>query len=121
MSLFSRRALASCAFILSSAIATPSFAEEYMDDQINSRPSAGAMAMDAVIARPMLFALTLGGTAAFVASLPFSSLGGNVEEAANFLVIGPAKSTFTRCMGCTATQDKLKKDRELAEEANKNQ
>jgi hypothetical protein len=53
-------------------------------------------------------ALTLGGTAAFVASLPFTALGGNVEEAAKTLVIGPAKSTFTRCMGCTATQDALK-------------
>lgn len=119
MSLFSRRALASYAFILSSAIATPSFAEEYMDDQINSRPSAGAMALDAAVARPMLFALTLGGTAAFVASLPFTALGGNVEEAAKTLVIGPAKSTFIRCMGCTATQDKLKKEQELAEQVYK--
>jgi hypothetical protein len=60
-----------------------------------------------------LLALTLGGTAAFVASLPFTALGGNVEEAAKTLVIGPAKSTFTRCMGCTATQDALK-DRDVA-------
>ena len=96
MSLFSRRALASCALILSSAIATPSFAEEYMDDQVNQRPGAGAMVLDAAVARPMLLALTLGGTAAFVASLPFTALGGNVEEAAKTLVVGPAKATFTR-------------------------
>ncbi|MFO1375206.1 MAG: hypothetical protein U1E99_11605 [Agitococcus sp.] len=113
MSLFSRRALASCALILSSAIATPSFAEEYMDDQVNQRPGAGAMVLDAAVARPMLLALTLGGTAAFVASLPFTALGGNVEEAAKTLVVGPAKATFTRCMGCTATQDRLK-DRDIA-------
>lgn len=113
MSLFSRRALVNCALILSCAIATPSFAEEYMDDQVNQRPGAGAMVLDAAVARPMLLALTLGGTAAFVASLPFTALGGNVEEAAKTLVVGPAKATFTRCMGCTATQDRLK-DRDIA-------
>lgn len=112
MSLFSRRTLSTGALLLATLSATPVFAEEFMDDQVNTRPSAGAMALDAVLARPMLFALTLGGTAAFVASLPFTALGGNVEEAAKTLVIGPAKSTFTRCMGCTATQDALK-DRDV--------
>lgn len=108
MSLFPRRALATFTLLIASVTATPSFAEELMDDQINQRPSTGAMVLDAVVARPMLFAMTLGGTAVFVATLPFSALGGNVEESAKTLVIGPAKSTFTRCMGCTATQDELK-------------
>lgn len=107
MSLFPRRALATCALLVASVTATPSFAEE-MDDQINQRPSAMAMFGDAILARPLLFAITLGGTATFVASLPFTVMGGNVEEAAKTLVVGPAKSTFTRCMGCTATQDAWK-------------
>ncbi|MBK8327653.1 MAG: hypothetical protein IT465_00100 [Moraxellaceae bacterium] len=113
MSFFSRRILTTGAFLLATLSATPSFAEEFMDDQVNTRPGAGAMALDVVVARPMLLALTLGGTAAFVISLPFTALGGNVEEAAKTLVVGPAKATFTRCMGCTATQDALK-DRDVA-------
>ncbi len=107
MSLFSRRALATLTLLVASVAATPSFAED-LDDQISQRPSAMAMFGDAIIARPILFAMTLGGTATFVATLPFSALGGNVEEAAKMLVVGPAKSTFTRCMGCTATQDEWK-------------
>ena len=112
MSLFPRRALATLTLLVASVTATPSFAEA-MDDQINQRPSTGAMVLDAVVARPMLLAMTLGGTVAFVATLPFSAMGGNVEESAKALVIGPAKTTFTRCMGCTATQDALK-NREIA-------
>lgn len=107
MSLFPRRALATCALLLASVTATPSFAEE-MDDQINQRPSAGAMVLDGLLARPILLGMTLGGTALFVISAPLTVMGGNVEEAAQTLVVGPAKSTFTRCMGCTATQDAWK-------------
>ena len=107
MSLFPRHALATLTLLVASVTATPSFAEA-MDDQVNERPSTGGMLLDAVVARPMLFAMTLGGTVAFVATLPFSAMGGNVEEAAKALVIGPAKTTFTRCLGCTSTQDALK-------------
>ena len=65
-------------------------------------PSAGAMAMDAVVARPFGLAITVVGTAIFVVSLPFSAMGGNVSEAADALVVGPARTTFTRCLGCTS-------------------
>lgn len=107
MNFSARRAIAGLLLISAGMTSTPLMADE-MDDQINQRPSAGAMAMDAIIARPILFAGTLGGTALFVATLPFSALGGKVEEAANTLVVGLAKTTFTRCMGCTATQDSWK-------------
>lgn len=86
----------------------PAVADEMLDDQINTRPSAMAMLGDAIIARPMLLALTIGGTAIFLVTLPFSALGGNVGEAGKTLVVGPAKSTFTRCIGCTQTQDEWK-------------
>jgi len=33
-------------------------------------------------------------------SLPFTALGGNVKQAADVLVVGPAKETFVRCLGC---------------------
>jgi hypothetical protein len=107
MTFSTRRAIAGLLLITSGMTATPLMADE-LDDQINERPSGGAMAMDAILARPLLFAGTLGGTALFVATLPFSALGGKVEEAANTLVVGLAKSTFTRCLGCTATQDAWK-------------
>ena len=102
-----RRAIAGLLLLTAGLTANTSMADE-LDDQINERPSAGAMAIDAVIARPILFAGTLGGTALFVATLPFSALGGKVEEAANTLVVGLAKTTFTRCLGCSAAQDAWK-------------
>ena len=65
------------------------------------RPSFMAMTGDLVVARPILLATTAIGTAVFVVSLPFSLLGGNAGEAAQELVVGPAKATFVRCLGCT--------------------
>ena len=63
-------------------------------------PGAGTMFMDAVVARPLGLAVTVVGTAAFVVSLPFSALGGNVDKAAEALVLGPGRTTFMRCLGC---------------------
>ena len=88
--------------------AMPASAADMQDDQINNRPSAMAMFGDAVLARPLLLAGTLVGTGLFVVTLPFSALGGNVKESADTLVVGLAKSTFTRCLGCTEVQDKWK-------------
>lgn len=64
------------------------------------RPEAYEMGLDLLIARPIALAMTVVGSAIFVVSLPFSLLGGNVGDAADVLVIGPAKATFTRCLGC---------------------
>ncbi len=63
-------------------------------------PSAAAMAGDLIIARPLGIVATTLGAAAFVVSLPFSAAGGNVEQAADMLVVGPARETFVRCLGC---------------------
>jgi hypothetical protein len=41
----------------------------------------------------------IGGSIAFVLSLPFSALGGNVGEAAEKLVVDPAMFTFARPLG----------------------
>lgn len=65
-------------------------------------PEFGEMAADLVVARPVGLALTALGAAAFVVSLPFSALGGNVSQAAEKLVIEPGKETFVRCLGCSA-------------------
>lgn len=67
-------------------------------------PPAYAMMGDLLIARPFLIAATAVGTAAFVVSLPFTALGGNVEEAAEALVASPAREAFARCLGCTESK-----------------
>ena len=43
-------------------------------------PKAYSMIGDLVIARPLLIGATVLGAAAFVVSLPFTALGGNVGE-----------------------------------------
>ena len=63
-------------------------------------PTALAMTGDILVARPIGVAVTTIGAVAFVVSLPFSALGGNVEQAGKTLVVGPARETFVRCLGC---------------------
>ncbi|MCK5880480.1 MAG: hypothetical protein KAG18_01320 [Sinobacterium sp.] len=77
-------------------------------------PTALAMAGDLVVARPIGLVITVVGVAAFLVSLPFSLLGGNTGEAAETLVVGPAKTTFVRCLGCS--QNGYKKNVEESEE-----
>jgi len=67
---------------------------------VEDEPSPAEMAGDLLVARPVGAAITAAGTLIFVASLPLSALGGNVSEAADKLVIGPARETFVRCLGC---------------------
>lgn len=66
-------------------------------------PPAYAMIGDLLIARPLLIAATAIGAVAFVISLPFSALGGNVKEAGKALVVDPGKEAFVRCLGCTTS------------------
>ncbi len=65
-------------------------------------PSGIDMAADLLIGRPVLLATTIVGSAIWLVALPFSALGGNVEESAEALVIGPARATFVRCLGCSS-------------------
>ncbi len=66
-------------------------------------PGAGAMVADAVVGRPFGLVATILGAGIFVVSLPLSALGGNVEQAADALVVKPAAATFVRCLGCRTT------------------
>ena len=84
---------------LTICLALPSATYAARDEE----PSAGEMAADIVVARPVGFVLTTLGAAAFVVSLPFSALGGNVSEAAEQLVMKPGKETFVRCLGCRSS------------------
>ena len=62
-------------------------------------PSAGAMAADLVLARPLGIASTALGCAIYVASLPFSLLGGNSKAVFKTTVAKPAEFTFKRPLG----------------------
>lgn len=64
------------------------------------KPTAEEMILDGLVYRPLSLVGTLVGTGVFVVTLPFSLLGGNVEEAGETLVVEPARDTFTRCLGC---------------------
>ncbi|QBQ55126.1 hypothetical protein [Nitrosococcus wardiae] len=68
--------------------------------ETEDEPRYFRMIGDLLIGRPLLLVATGIGTGIFLASLPFSVLGGNVKEAADTLVIGPARQTFVRCLGC---------------------
>ncbi|WP_372994139.1 hypothetical protein [Marinobacter sp.] len=76
---------------------------------VDETPSALAMTGDAIFVRPALLATTIVGSAVYLVSLPFSLLGGNADEAGEVLVMGPAKATFVRCLGCTRTGKKPEK------------
>lgn len=82
--------------VLALCLPTHSSAEELEDG-----PSLGAMFGDVVFARPLLFAVTVVGTALYVVTLPVTLLTGNAGDAGDALVMTPAAATFTRCLGCT--------------------
>ncbi|WP_299232093.1 hypothetical protein [uncultured Halomonas sp.] len=80
---------------------SPAIAQE---QRVGVQPSGGAMIADAVIARPLLAAATVGGTAVFLVTLPFTVLGGGVGSAAETLIKTPAEAAFRRCLGCTVSK-----------------
>ncbi|MFV0478205.1 MAG: hypothetical protein ACK5ME_10270 [Parahaliea sp.] len=89
-----RLAVATITFLL--ALPQTLWAQEAVEEH----PSAGAMVSDLLIARPLGFLATVGGTAVFLVSLPFTLASGHVAEAADTLVVSPGEATFVRCLGC---------------------
>lgn len=85
---------------LALTLSIPRLALAGSEGVVVEHPTALAMAGDAIIARPLLLVATGLGTVMFIATLPFSLLGGNSSEAANTLVVQPGKATFVRCLGC---------------------
>jgi len=57
------------------------------------------MAFDLLLMRPFGMIATVLGSAAFVVSLPFSFMGGNIEPAYEKMVEDPAAYTFNRPLG----------------------
>ena len=61
--------------------------------------SAGAVVTDALFVRPMMLIRTAVGLGTFIATLPFTVPGGNIEAAAEALFLQPARETFLRPLG----------------------
>ena len=93
------RPLAAAALV--GALALPAGAQA--QTAVDESPSWGAMVADLFVARPAGLVMTVGGTAAYIVSLPFTLLAGAAGEAAETLVIGPGAATFMRCLGCRET------------------
>jgi hypothetical protein len=72
----------------------------WAQSSIDERPNAFKMTGDLIVARPIGLVMTAVGAAAFVVSLPLTALAGSVAESAEVLVLGPAETTFMRCLGC---------------------
>jgi hypothetical protein len=64
-----------------------------------------SMAADAVLARPLCLAVTIMGSALFVATLPVTLLSRSTTRAANVLVEKPAHATFRRKLGDLSALD----------------
>jgi len=75
---------------------------EYTDGQTipEYQPTAEQMIIDGLIYRPLSLAGTAVGLGIFIVTLPFSILGGNVDQAGQTLVVEPARATFGNCLGC---------------------
>lgn len=77
------------------------WAQSASTSQLRDRePGSEAIVADLLVARPIGAAITAIGLGAFIVSLPFTVVGGNVGEAGEKLVAGPGKETFVRCLGC---------------------
>jgi hypothetical protein len=78
-----------CVAVLGLGSATPAVARTDPDEAF----------FDAILGRPVGFAATLVGGAAFVVSLPFTAASGSIKSSADSLVGKPARFTFTRPLG----------------------
>ncbi len=68
--------------------------------RIDEPPTPAAMIGD-IMVRPIMAGATVIGAGLWVATLPFSLLGGNAGQAGDVLVVKPFQATFLRCLGCT--------------------
>jgi hypothetical protein len=88
--------VAAATLALSSQVALAADYTQEADDT----PSAGAMAFDLLIVRPVSLVAMVGGVALFVVDLPLSILQGEPPSApADRFIVGPAKFTFQRPLG----------------------
>ncbi len=75
-------------------------------------PDYGTMVGDAVVGKPLQLITAVAGSVTYALSYPFSYYGGNVEQAKNKLVYEPWDAMY-RCLGCTVSEDKYYKSRNI--------
>jgi len=75
-------------------------AQAQVTQEVDTAPSAVAMAADLLVVRPVSLVATVLGTGLFVLQLPLSLIQGEPpSEPARKLVVEPAKYTFSRPLG----------------------
>ncbi len=92
--------------IMQLVLPTSAMAESLSDPSKLNQPGPAEMVLDGLVVRPIMLGVTVLGTALFIITSPFSLLGGNAGDAADELMIKPAKMTFVRCLGCTTLERK---------------
>ncbi len=85
--------------VATSVVSGDAVALDVYDPPADKRPSIVAMGLDFLVVRPLALVITVGGAALWFVSSPFSAIGGNVEEAADKLVLEPGRYTFVRPLG----------------------
>jgi|APLow6443716910_1056828.scaffolds.fasta_scaffold143537_1 hypothetical protein len=87
-------------FLLVAALLLIPLASAHAQDPLDEKEITGSMMVaDFILVRPVGFVATIIGTALFALSLPFSGPGGNLQSAADMMVIAPARFTFHRALG----------------------
>jgi hypothetical protein len=85
--------------ICSLALTPTVLAADYYQTERPKPPNTNLMAADALVGRPLGLGMTILGTGAFIATLPFTALSGSTGDAARGLVSDTARWTFTRPLG----------------------
>lgn len=96
MNTIARQFIIFCVIAALLLISSPAYAQGSSDKE---NPDSGKMAFDLLLMRPFGMIATVLGSAAFVVSLPFSFMGGNVEPAYEKMIEDPASYTFNRPLG----------------------
>jgi hypothetical protein len=85
-------------FVIVAMVIIP-FASTALAQEQDGEADAGKMTIDLLLMRPFGILAVVLGSAAFVVSLPFSAMGGNIEPAYEKMVAAPASYTFKRPLG----------------------
>ncbi|MEA1901371.1 MAG: multidrug transporter [Thermodesulfobacteriota bacterium] len=86
-------------FLISGLMLIPFSSSALAQDQSFEENSSEKMFVDFLFLRPLGIVVTAVGTVMFIASLPFSASGGNINEAFLKMMAEPAKFTFARPLG----------------------
>lgn len=88
--------------LLAALLAGGAQASDSSLSQVDEAPSAGAMAFDLLLVRPLGLVTTVLGTGIFILQLPFDFSNENSKSKAfDTLVAEPARYTFVRELGST--------------------